>query len=163
MTIPFIDLLHKAKARLFPAAADSTPAQPRPAPMEKPSSVRLGKTFLPNTIRTVTSPDPMKVATAPASVAKAGSASELRPVEASSQPAAAHSRQLSRPSVLGLEPKMERTISLQLADILEQMPAGYVKSPETFDPARSISLNALEIEKGLADNNPNVSLPNISK
>ena len=161
MTIPFADLLNKAKARLFPAAADITPAQPRPAPMEKPSSGRLGKTVLPNTIRTVTSPDPMKVATAPARVAKAASASELRPVEASSRPAAAHSRQLPRASVLGLEPKMERTISLQLADILEQMPAGYVKSQETFDPARSIALSASEIEKGMAESKPSVSLASI--
>jgi hypothetical protein len=163
MTIPFVDLLNKAKARLFPAAADSTPAQPRPAPMEKPSSGRLGKTFLPNTIRTVTSPDPMKVATASARVAKAASASELRPVEASSRPAAAHSHQLPRASVLGLEPKMERTISLQLADILEQMPAGYVKSQEAFDPARSIPLNASEIEKGMAESKPSVSLASIYK
>jgi len=163
MTIPFADLLNKAKARFFPAAADSTPAQPRPAPMEKPSSGRLGKTFLPNTIRTVTSPDPMKVATAPVRVGKAASASELRPVEASSRPAAAHSHQLPRASVLGLEPKMERTISLQLADILERMPAGYVKSQETFDPARSIPLSASEIEKGMAESKPSVSLASIYK
>ena len=163
MTIPFVDLLNKAKARLFPAAADSTPPQPPPAPMERPSSERLGKTVLPNTIRTVTSPDPMKVATAQVRVAKAASASALRLVEAGSQPAAAHSRQLPRASVLGLEPKMERTISLQLADILEQMPAGYVKSQETFDPARSISLNASEIEKGMAESKPSVSLASIYK
>src|SRR6266446_803317 len=163
MTIPFVDLLSKAKARLFPAAADSTPPQPPPAPMEKPSSERLGKTVLPNTIRTVTSPDPMKVATAQARVAKVASASALRPVEASSRPAATHSRQSPRASVLGLEPKMERTISLQLADILEQMPAGYVKSQETFDPARSISINASEIEKGMAESKPSVSLASIYK
>jgi len=131
--------------------------------MEKPSGERLSKTVLPNTIRTVTSPDPMKVATAPVRVAKAASASELRPVEASSRPAAAHSRQLPRASLLGLEPKMERTISLQLADILEQMPAGYVKSQETFDPARSIPLSASEIEKGMAESKPSVSLASIYK
>src|SRR5438552_1925178 len=163
MTIPFVDLLSKAKARLFPAAADSTPPQPPPAPMEKPSSERLGKTVLPNTIRTVTSPDPMKVATAPARVAKAASASALRPVEASSRPAATHSRQSPRASVLGLEPKMERTISLQLADILEQMPAGYVKSQETLDLSRRVALNASEIEKGMAESKPSVSLASIYK
>ena len=129
--------------------------------MEKPSGERLSKTVLPNTIRTVTSPDPMKVATAQVRVAKAASASALQPVEAGSRPAAAHSRQSPRASVLGLEPKMERTISLQLADILEQMPAGYVKSQEAFDPARSISLNASEIEKGMAESKPSVSLASI--
>ena len=58
---------------------------------------------------------------------------------------------------------MERTISLQLADILEQMPAGYVKSQETFDPARSIPLSASEIEKGMAESKPSVSLASIYK
>jgi hypothetical protein len=131
--------------------------------MEKPSGERLSKTVLPNTIRTVTSPDPMKVATAPVRVAKAASASELRPVEASSRPAAAHSRQLPRASLLGLEPKMERTISLQLADILEQIPAGYVKSPETLDLSRRVVLDALEIEKGMGESKPSVSLASIYK
>jgi hypothetical protein len=163
MTIPFADLLNKAKARLFPAGADSTPAQPRSAPMEKPSSERLSKTVLPNTIRTLGSPDPMKVATVPTPVAKAASASALRPVGANSPPTAARSQQLPRASVLGLEPKVERTISLQLSDILEQMPAGYVKSQESFDPARIISLNAAEIEKGMAESKPSVSLASIYK
>ena len=131
--------------------------------MEKPSGERLSKTVLPNTIRTVTSPDPMKVATAPVRVAKAASASELRPVEASSRPAAAHSRQLPRASLLGLEPKMERTISLQLADILEQIPAGYVKPPETLDLSRRVVLDALEIEKGMGESKPSVSLASIYK
>jgi hypothetical protein len=163
MTIPFVDFFNKARARLLSAAADSTAAQPRTAPMEKPSGERLSKTVLPNTIRTVTSPDPMKVATAPVRVANAASASELRPVEASSRPAAAHSRQLPRASLLGLEPKMERTISLQLADILEQIPAGYVKSPETLDLSRRVVLDALEIEKGMAESKPSVSLASIYK
>jgi len=134
--------------------------------MEKPSSERLGKTVLPNTIRTLTSPDPMKVATAPARVAKAASASALRPVEASSRPAAAHSPQLPRSGVLGvlgLEPKVERTISLELADILRQMPAGYVKSQETLDLSHRVVLNALEIEKGMGESKPSVSLASIYK
>jgi len=163
MTIPFVDFFNKARARLLSAAADSPAAQPRTAPMEKPSGERLSKTVLPNTIRTVTSPDPMKVATAPVRVAKAASASGRQPVEASSRPAAAHSHQLPRASLLGLEPKMERTISLQLADILEQIPAGYVKSPEALDLSLRIVLNASEIEKGMGASKPSVSLASIYK
>ncbi|HWX16062.1 MAG TPA: hypothetical protein VNY07_05690, partial [Chthoniobacterales bacterium] len=160
MTIPFVDFFNKARARLLSAAADSPAAQPRTDPREKPSGERLSKTVLPNTIRTLTSPDPMKVATGPTRGAKA---SALQPVEASSRPAAAHSRQLPRASLLGLEPKMERTISLQLADILEQIPAGYVKSPETLDLSRRVVLDALEIEKGMGESKPSVSLASIYK
>jgi hypothetical protein len=163
MTIPFVDLFNKARARLLAAAADSTVAQPRIDPMEKPSGERLSKTVLPNTIRTLMSPDPMKVATAPARESKAASASALQPVQASSRTSPAHSRQLPRPSLLGLEPKMERTISLQLADILEQIPADYVKSPETLDLSRRIVLNASEIEKGMGESKPSVALASIYK
>jgi hypothetical protein len=161
MTIPFVDLFNKARARLLSAAADSTAAQPRTDPTQKPSGERLSKTVLPNTIRTLTSPDPMKVATAPVRGAKAALASALQPVEASSRPAAAHSRQLPRASLLGLEPKMERTISLQLADIVEQIPAGYVKSPEALDLSRHVVLKASEIEKGMGESKPSVSLASI--
>src|SRR5260370_19633562 len=117
MTIPFVDLLNKAKARLFPAAADSTPAQPPPAPMEKLSSERLSKTVLPNTIRTLAPPDPFEAATAPVPVTKAGPAAALRPAGAGAPPAT-RSRQLPRAGALGLKPKVDRAISLALADIL---------------------------------------------
>ena len=163
MTIPFVDLLHKAKARLFPAAADNTPAQPQPAPMEKPSSERLSKTVLPNTIRTLTPPDPLQAATATAPASKAASAPALRPVGTGAPPPAARSRQLPLAGALGLKPKVERTISLELADILEQMPAGYVKSLETLDLSRRIVLNASEIEKGMGESKASVSLASIYK
>jgi hypothetical protein len=163
MTIPFVDLFNKARARLRLPAADSTGAQPRTDPIEKPSCERLSKTVLPNTIRTLMSPDPMKVATASARGAKTASASTLPPVEASSRTAPAQSRQLPRASLLGLEPKMDRTISLQLADILEQIPADYVKSPDSLDLSRRIVLNASEIEKGMGESKPSVALATIYK
>ena len=163
MTIPFVDLLNKAKARLFPAAADNTPAQPQPAPMEKPSSERLSKTVLPNTIRTLTPPDPLQVATTTAPASKATTAPALRPVGTGAPPPATRSRHLPLAGTLGLKPKVERTISLELADILEQMPAGYVKSLETLDLSRRIVLNASEIEKGMGEGKPSVSLASIYK
>src|ERR1700682_294316 len=163
MTIPFVDLLNKSKARLFPAAADNTPAQPQPAPMEKPSSERLSKTVLPNTIRTLTPPDPLQAATATAPASKAASAPALRPVGTGAPPPAARSRQLPLAGALGLKPKVERTISLELADILEQMPAGYVKSLETLDLSRRIVLKASESERVMGETKQSVSLASIYK
>src|SRR5438309_6060505 len=163
MTIPFVDLLNKAKARLFPAAADNTPAQPQPAPMEKPSSERLSKTVLPNTIRTLTPPDPLQAATATAPASKAASAPALRPVGTGAPPPATRSRHLPLAGALGLKPKVERTISLELADILAQMPAGYVKSLESLDLSWRIVLNAYEIEKGMSERKRRVSLGCSSK
>src|SRR5438445_7586701 len=72
-------------------------------------------------------------------------------------PPAMRSRQLPLAGALGLKPKVERTISLELSDILEQMPAGYVKSLETLDLARRTGLNATEIEKGMGEGKPSVS------
>ncbi len=163
MTIPFVDLLNKAKARLFPAAADSTPAQQPPAPMEKLSSERFSKTVLPNTIRKLGPPDPFQAAAAPAPVAKAAPAAALRSAGAGAPPPATRSRQLPRAGALGLKPKVERTISLELADILKEMPAGQVKSQETLDLSRRVVLNALEIEKGMGESKPSVSLASIYK
>jgi len=62
---------------------------------------------------------------------------------------------------LSLQPKVERAISLELSDILEQVPSGYVKPRETFDSSRRILLKASEIEKGMADGKPTVSLATI--
>ena len=60
--------------------------------------------------------------------------------------------------VLALEPKVERAISLQLSDILDQVPSGYAKSADSFDVNRPILLNATEIEKGMAVGKPSISL-----
>jgi len=62
---------------------------------------------------------------------------------------------------LALEPKTERIISLPLSDILDQLPGGYLKSPESFDSDRTILLKASDIEKGMASGKPTVSLAGI--
>ena len=137
MTIPFIDLFKKAKARFFtPEAPVVFSAPTRLPPMEKPAGERLSKTVLPNTVRNLSAPDPFKVAS--------GSSSSRTPAVA-----------------FGLEPTVERAISLQLSEILDQMPGGYVKPAESFDANRGVLLNATEIEKGMASGQPTVSLASI--
>ena len=62
MTIPFVDLLQKAKARLFPVAETKTAATSRIVRVQKPSDQRLSKTVLPNTARPRTAMDPFQAA-----------------------------------------------------------------------------------------------------
>lgn len=120
-------------------------ARPRPAPLEKPTSERMSKTVMPNTVRS-SMPDPFKAAADSAPNIK------LPSLRSSKLP----------PSVaLALQPKVERAISLHLSDILEQLPIGHIKPAHTFDPAQPILLKASEIEKGMASGKPTVSLATI--
>ncbi|MEY2539809.1 MAG: hypothetical protein QOG67_3549 [Verrucomicrobiota bacterium] len=139
MTIPFIDLFKKAKARFFTPDAPVVSAPTRLAPMDKPAGERLSKTVLPNTVRNLSAPDPFKVASGSSS-SRTGAPSTV---------------------AFAAEPKAERAISLRLSEILDQMPGEYVKPAESFDANRGVSLNATEIEKGMASGQPTVSLASI--
>src|SRR5437870_3712946 len=147
MTIPFLDLFQKAKARLFPASAP--PAPTRDVPAAKPSSERLSKTVMPHSVRSLAPQDPFQSAASPS---RAGSS----PSSASSR-----GRDLPAAMVFALEPEMERAISLQLSDILDQLPGGYTKSAGTFDANQPILLKASEIEKGMASGKPTVALTSV--
>jgi predicted regulator of Ras-like GTPase activity (Roadblock/LC7/MglB family) len=147
MTIPFLDIFKKATSRFWQnSEAVAVPAAvPRAAHPEKPSGDRLSKTVMPNTIRP-SKPDAFKEA--------ADSAPNIKlPV--------ARPTQLPPSVALALQPKVERAISLQLGDILDQLPEGHVKPVESFDPAQRILLKASEIEKGMATGKPTVSLATI--
>ena len=144
MTIPFLDIFKRAKARYYQRSVAVAPA-PRALPVEKPSGERLSKTVMPNTVRSST-PDLFKAA------AETGANIKLPTARLSKLP----------PTVaLALQPKVERAISLQLCDILDQLPAGYVKPAETFDTSQPVLLKASEIEKGMASGQPIVSLATI--
>jgi hypothetical protein len=151
MTISFSDLWKKAKARLAAAGAAPPPPPPRAVPVEKPSGERLSKTVLPNTTRNLTPMDPFQVAAGAAGARKGGATGRSVPF----------SRDLPPMVALALEPKVERVISLPLSDILGQVPAGYVKPPETFDAKRLVLLKASEVEKGMAKQQPAVLLASI--
>ncbi len=144
MTIPFLGIFQRAKARYYQKSVPMAPPR-RATPMEKPSGERLSKTVMPNTVRS-SIPDPFQAA------AETGANIKLPTARLSKLP----------PTVaLALQPKVERAISLQLCDILDQLPAGYVKPAETFDTSRPVLLKASEIEKGMASGRPVVSLATI--
>ena len=145
MTIPFLDVFRKAKAKLGSGGA-ATADPIRPVPVEKPSSEKLSKTVMPNTTRT-SSPgsDPFKAAGDSTPNSKLSTSAGRLP-----------------PSVaFALQPKVERAISLELSDVLQEFPAGYLKPVESFNAALPILLKANEIEKGMSSGKPMVSLATI--
>lgn len=164
MAIPFLHYFKKTKAEKAPKVVAPTPAPP---PLEKPSSERMSKTVMPNATRTV-SPQgsmadaPRSIASAPAmptapAFEPAVSAAPRTISFGGSQP----SRGLPPAVALALEPKMDRVISLELADVIAQIPAGYVQPMETLDVKQRILLKAAEVEKGMANGRPTVSLTSI--
>ena len=143
MTIPFIGLFQKAKARFFPTPEAPVALRPRPLPSEKRIGERLSKTVMPNATRTVAPADPLEMAASPLAGMKT------------------LSRDLPPAVAFALEPKVERAISLQLSDILPSVPSGYVKPTESLDVNRTILLKASELEKGMASGRPTVLLASI--
>jgi len=169
MTIPFLNFFKKVKSQAMAKTgpvADSTPV----APLEKPSSDRFSKTVMPNATRTLPPQDPFEMAARSSALGNqlqspgpAGSASSAQRTVAfgASGPGGARSRDLPPAVALALEPRVERVISLDLADILTQMPPDDIKPIESIDGTRRILLKASEVERGMASGKPAVSLATI--
>src|SRR3954451_5893285 len=111
MTIPFLSFFKRSKAGQAQVVAGSVIVSARSAP-EKPPGERLSKTVLPNTTRSVPQADPFQVA--------AGSVPAGR-------------RSLRDPLPTPNEPKGERCITLNLAEVLEFLPPAAIRPPESFD------------------------------
>jgi predicted regulator of Ras-like GTPase activity (Roadblock/LC7/MglB family) len=153
MTIPFLSFFKKVKDQAL-ATKERSVAPPKPlAPLEKPSSERFSKTVMPNATRMLPPQDPFEMAArSPAMGGQMPSASVLAP---------ARPRDLPPAVALALEPRVERVISLELADLVAQMPADYIKPIESIDGTRRILLKASEVERGMASGKPAVSLATI--
>ena len=175
MAIPFLHYFQKGKAEKAPKAAAALP--PPPPPLEKPTSERMSKTVMPNATRTVSPQGSMGNSYQPISPAPVAAAvpAVASPPNASPAPAPEAARTISfegktpRPAsrglppalALALEPRIDRVISLELADLVGQIPAGYVQPIETLDGTQRILLKAAEVEKGMANGRPTVSLVTI--
>src|ERR1700736_5993401 len=157
MTIPFLDLFKKLTARFGGVEAPAAPAAVRPARVKKPDDQRLRKTVLPHATRSFGPPDPFRAASGST---KSGPSLQLGPRKIVSA-AASRSRDLPPALALALEPKLERAISLRLSDFLDQVPAGYIKPVEVLDASAEVSLKASEIERGMPEGKPSVSLPSL--
>jgi predicted regulator of Ras-like GTPase activity (Roadblock/LC7/MglB family) len=160
---PFVDLVNKVRSHFFDSG-NPRPVATRPNVVraEKAAGARLSKTVMPNSTRTIAPQDPFQAASgnaAPNVLTAAKPSSRM--VSMGATQSSLRPQDLPPAIALALEPKVERAISLQLSEILGQVPFGYIKSEESFDPTRRVLLKAVELEKGMAERNPNVALTSI--
>ena len=165
MAIPFLSYFKRSKAEAKATAAAT--AKPVLPPLEKPSSERFSKTVMPNATRTIAPQDPFEMAARSTAMGgQTAGATAVAPPPAAQRtisfaaPAPAKPRDLPPAVALALEPNVERVISLELADVVAAMPPGHVK-PLSEDDNRRILLRASEVEKGMANGKPSVSLATI--
>src|SRR5438034_1554103 len=154
MTIPFLDFFKKLTSRPAPDTAEQKPTCVPVRVAKKPASERLSKTVLPHATRSFAPPDPFRSASGAPPL-------ELGARRITTSPKRSQSSHLPPALSRALEPKLERTISLKIADFVDRVPAGYIKPVEVLDASPCVSLKASEIEKGMADKNPSVALPSL--
>ncbi|MEY2541762.1 MAG: hypothetical protein QOI22_1364 [Verrucomicrobiota bacterium] len=164
MINPFVDLVKSLRSR-FSASAGAKPAPQRTnaVRVEKAAGERLSKTVMPNSTRTISPQEPLEAAASTSAQLNAMTATKTGPrmVSVGGTQSGLKTHDLPPAIALALEPKVERGISLQLSEILEQVPAGYIKSEESFDPTRRVLLKAVELENGMASRSPSVALTSI--
>ena len=164
MTIPFLDLFKKLTGK-FGGGTAVAEAPERPAPRvirpQKPDGERLSKTVMPNATRSLSSaPDPFRSAAATATP-RSSMPLELGARKITTSAVTPRPSQLPPALARALEPKVERTISLRVADIVDLVPPGFIKPVEILDTNATISLKASEIEKGMPDKRPTIALPSL--
>jgi predicted regulator of Ras-like GTPase activity (Roadblock/LC7/MglB family) len=161
MTIPFLDLFKKITGRSAAATAEP-PAPATPTRVaKKPASERLSKTVLPHATRSFSPPDPFRSAAGAISARTGTPPLELGARRITAAPKKSQSSSLPPALARALEPKLERTISLRIADFIDRVPAGYIKPVEILDASVRVSLKASEIEKGMPEQNPTIALPSL--
>jgi predicted regulator of Ras-like GTPase activity (Roadblock/LC7/MglB family) len=169
MTIPFLSYFKRGKTDVAKVKEGEGVPKPVIPPLEKPSSERFSKTVMPNATRTVAPQDPFEMASRSTALGGANGAATMvapppgapRTIAFAAPAMPVVQRDLPPAVALALEPVVERVISLELGDVLAEMPAGYVKPAESIDLTRRILLKASEVEKGMASGKPAVSLATI--
>ncbi|MEY2503128.1 MAG: hypothetical protein QOI07_3462 [Verrucomicrobiota bacterium] len=159
MTIPFLSYFKRNKGS--EAVVKEAPAKPVLPPIEKPSSERFSKTVMPNATRTLPPQDPFEMAARSTALGGQMPTVATAPRTISFAPQSTSGQGLPPAVALAIAPQVERVISLELGDVIAEMPAGYVKPSESIDTSRRILLKASEVEKGMATGRPTVSLETI--
>jgi predicted regulator of Ras-like GTPase activity (Roadblock/LC7/MglB family) len=162
MTIPFLSYFKRGKAKEEEAPAPA--AKAAPAPIDKPSSERFKKTVMPNATRSIAPQDPFEMAsrsTALGGQMPSVNAPGPRTVSFTPSSPTTPARGLPPAVALALEPTVERVLSIELSDVVTEMPPGYCKPMEVIDTSRRILLKASEVEKGMATGKPAVSLATV--
>jgi predicted regulator of Ras-like GTPase activity (Roadblock/LC7/MglB family) len=115
---------------------------------------------LPHATRSFSIPDPFRSASTGATPARPAPL-QLGAQRVTSAPKRAQKGHLPPALAKALEPKIERTISLRIADFMDSVPTGYIKPVEILDAAVRVSLKASEIEKGMPEKKPTIALPSL--
>ncbi|HEY2140345.1 MAG TPA: roadblock/LC7 domain-containing protein [Chthoniobacterales bacterium] len=165
MTIPFLSYFKRGKGEAAVKENPAAPVKPTIPPLEKPSSERFSKTVMPNATRTLPPQDPFEMAarsTALGGQMPSASGPLPSPRTISFSPLSpTTTRELPPAVALALEPKVERVIAVELADVVASMPPGHVKELSEEDGKRRILVRASEVEKGMASGKPSVSIATI--
>src|SRR5438128_4040997 len=149
MTIPFLDLVKRAKEKFEGRRRPTGPA-PLPSVADKPEIDKLAKRVMRYAVRTMT-PEPTAPALAAASIIAARRILVTRP-------SVGGPVDLGPCTSVSAEPRGERTLSLALSDVIQKMPDGYLKPYESFDTTRRVTLKAAEVERGLAAGRPSIPI-----
>src|SRR5207248_10568070 len=144
MTIPFLDLVKKAKEK-FEAKRRPAGFAPLPSVQDKPESDKLAKRVTPYAVRTMT--------LEPSAPALAASAIATRRISVT-RPSAGTLPDLGPRVGVSVEPRGERTLSLALCDVIAEMPNGYLRPHEIFVVYLRATLEAVELEMSLAAGSP---------
>ncbi|MDQ6624230.1 MAG: hypothetical protein M3Y86_12210 [Verrucomicrobiota bacterium] len=139
----------KRKGAAAPAAVVASP----PVVVDKPSSDRFSKTVRPSATRIIPSTqDPFQFL---------GGESASIPQTVPFNTSAPKSNALPPAVAIALAPRVERVLPFALSDVLGQMPPGLVRPLAQADGDRRILLKAAELERGMADGRPAVSIATI--
>jgi predicted regulator of Ras-like GTPase activity (Roadblock/LC7/MglB family) len=161
MTIPFLDLLKKLTGRFTTVETEPVAPVTPTRVVKKPAGERLSKTVLPHATRSFSPPDPFRSAAGATQARTSPPPLELGARKITASPKRPQRSPLPPALARALEPKLERAISLRIADFIDRVPAGYIKPVEILDASARVSLKASEIEKGMPEQNPTVSLPSL--
>jgi predicted regulator of Ras-like GTPase activity (Roadblock/LC7/MglB family) len=161
MTIPFLDLFKKLTSRSAHTSGEPLATASPVRVSKKPASERLSKTVLPHATRSFAPPDPFRSAAGATSARTIAPPLELGARKITASPKRPTSGHLPPALARALEPKLERTISLRIADFIDAVPIGYIKPVEILDAAARVSLKASEIEKGMPEKKPTISLQSL--
>ncbi|MGI9086683.1 MAG: hypothetical protein ACR2HH_02915 [Chthoniobacterales bacterium] len=151
MTLPFLSYFKRKPGKPVPVA----PVPAAPPPVAKSSADRLSKTVVPNATRSVGIDDPFN---------EGLSRPNTKGPSNSGGPRVAFSMNtggIPRAVALALEPKIERAISLDLADVIAQMPPDLIRPLHEGEATKRVLLKAAEIEKGMSKGKPTVSVATV--
>jgi hypothetical protein len=160
MKIPFLDSFRKISTRKKSSGSTSTKAASKPPRIVKAKSDRLSKTVTPNAMRTGSTQETSETDNSELA-ASAPPPPSPRTISFSRGRKTTPRKDLPPAVAQALQPKVERAISLDLVDIVTEMPDGLVKPVASLDSSRRILLKASELEKRMAEGKPSVSLGTI--